>query len=82
MPPSLAPDIGASARHYVCNLIAGSPAWLALSFHGLEPEGWGPIASDSVADLLDMYLSNSIRLTPPSACIGSLSSPWPTGNPV
>lgn len=76
------PDIGASARHYVCDLIEGSPAWLALCFHGLEPEGWGPIASDNLADLLDLCLSKGIRIAPPLACIGSLSSPRPAGNGV
>ena len=67
------PDLEAGAKALISDLIGGPPSWQVLCFHGLEPEGWGPIAPSSLAALLDLCLDQGLRVATPLMCIKRLS---------
>lgn len=47
--------------------------WLIFVFHGLDDEGWGPIATDELAALVDSALDAGMTIIPPSKVLLSSS---------
>lgn len=70
----LPPDVAGDALRRVADLFAGPPEWLVLCFHGLEPEGWGPIAQADLERLLDDVLARGGAVAPPLQVISQLSA--------
>jgi len=51
------------------DFLAGQPGWLCYNLHGLDGEGWGPIASDTLARVLELLLASDVRVLPISAVL-------------
>lgn len=65
----LPPTDPAVTRTILDHFLAAPPAWLVLCFHGLDGEGWGPIASDDLAGWLDRLIEADVDLLPPGRAL-------------
>lgn len=68
------PDVAGGANERVTGLLAGPPAWLVLCLHGIDNEGWGPIAREDLARLLDRLAGEEIEVAPPTQAIANWRS--------
>lgn len=60
------PDqVGAAATRRL-ERFGDEEGWLVLVFHGLDDEGWGPIAGDALEALIDKALAAGMAIAPPS----------------
>jgi peptidoglycan/xylan/chitin deacetylase (PgdA/CDA1 family) len=57
-------------RQTVESFLAGPSGWLCYNLHGLDDEGWGPIASDTLARLLERLVTAHVRVLPITAALG------------
>jgi peptidoglycan/xylan/chitin deacetylase (PgdA/CDA1 family) len=44
--------------------LSGEPGWLCYNLHGLDDEGWGPVASDTLDRLLERLMAQDVRVLP------------------
>ena len=44
--------------------LAGPAGWLCYNLHGLDDEGWGPVGSDTLIELLDRFVAARVRVLP------------------
>jgi hypothetical protein len=51
------------------SFLAGEPGWLRYNLHGLDDEGWGPIASDTLDRLLGHLVAHDVRVLPITAAL-------------
>ena len=49
--------------------LAGPAGWLCYNLHGLDGEGWGPVGSDTLADLLERLLGRGVPVLPITAAL-------------
>jgi peptidoglycan/xylan/chitin deacetylase (PgdA/CDA1 family) len=49
--------------------LEGPPGWLCYNLHGLDDEGWGPVGSDTLDDLLGRLLARGVRVLPITAAL-------------
>ena len=48
----------------VDSFLDGPPAWLCYNLHGLDDEGWGPVGSDTLDDLLGRLVARGVPVLP------------------
>ena len=65
-------DALATAR--VERFLAEEEGWLVLVFHGLDGEGWGPLASATLERLLDRLGQAGVRIAPANQAMRELTA--------
>jgi peptidoglycan/xylan/chitin deacetylase (PgdA/CDA1 family) len=56
-------------------LLAGDSGWLIYNTHGLDEEGWGPIRSSYLEELLERLLAiDSVEIMPAAKALSTLAS--------
>ena len=48
-------NIDAHLQQTIDSFLAGPPGWLIYNTHGIDAEGWGPVSSSFLDELLDKY---------------------------
>jgi peptidoglycan/xylan/chitin deacetylase (PgdA/CDA1 family) len=48
----------------VDSFLDGPPGWLCYNLHGLDDEGWGPVGSDTLDDLLGRLVARGVPVLP------------------
>jgi hypothetical protein len=51
------------------SFLAGGPGWLCYNVHGLDDEGWGPLGSDTLDQLLGDLVARDVRVLPITAAL-------------
>src|SRR5438094_962496 len=51
------------------SFVAGPPGWLCYNLHGLDDEGWGPVGSTTLDEVLDGLLTRGVRVLPITAAL-------------
>jgi peptidoglycan/xylan/chitin deacetylase (PgdA/CDA1 family) len=51
------------------SFLAGPPGWLCYNLHGLDDEGWGPVGSATLDEVLDGLLTRGARVLPITATL-------------
>ena len=67
----LGPEGVAEAASARIQEFAHQQGWLVLVMHGVEGEGWGPIAQADLAGLLDQALALGMAVAPPDRVLNS-----------
>jgi peptidoglycan/xylan/chitin deacetylase (PgdA/CDA1 family) len=57
------------------SFLAGPPGWLCCNLHGLDDEGWGPIASDTLDRLLESLVARGVHVLPITAALDLDATP-------
>ena len=58
-------NIDAWVDQKIDEFLAGSDGWLILNLHGLDDEGWGPISTQFLSDLLERLVKiDSLEVLP------------------
>lgn len=60
------PDLVGAAAASRLERFEGEQGWLVLVFHGLDDEGWGPVAGNELKALVDGALATGAIVAPPS----------------
>jgi peptidoglycan/xylan/chitin deacetylase (PgdA/CDA1 family) len=53
----------------VDSFLAGPAGWLCYNLHGLDDEGWGPVGSDTLEELLERLVAAGVRVLPIAAAL-------------
>ncbi len=53
----------------VDSFLAGPPGWLCYNLHGLDDEGWGPVGSDTLNQLLARLAAQDVHVLPITAAL-------------
>lgn len=67
-------DVAAACRRRIRDFSVGMGEWQVLVLHGLDGEGWGALAADELARLLDDTLHAGIAIQPVSQVLGPTAS--------
>ena len=51
------------------SFLADGPGWLCYNLHGLDDEGWGPVGSDTLDQLLEQLIAKDVRVLPITAAL-------------
>jgi peptidoglycan/xylan/chitin deacetylase (PgdA/CDA1 family) len=64
------------------SFVAGPPGWLCYNLHGLDDEGWGPVAGDTLDSLLEDLLARGIPVLPITDALdlAAARAPQPAGS--
>jgi len=54
--------------------LEGPPGWFIFNTHGLDDEGWGPLSSTFLDELLDRLIhTKTVKVMPPAAALNSVA---------
>ena len=53
----------------VGSFLSGPPGWLCYNLHGLDDEGWGPVGSDTLEELLGRLVAAGVGVLPITAAL-------------
>jgi peptidoglycan/xylan/chitin deacetylase (PgdA/CDA1 family) len=55
------------------SFLAGPPGWLCYNLHGLDDEGWGPVGSATLDEVLERLLMRGVRVLPITAALDAFA---------